>query len=109
MNKPSNIHDNLLRKSSEIVSVTELETWTTWQLLSRLKHLRQCYETRSAADDYYAKELNQLTDRLLFKSDPRWKQAFKDVKALLANREHIERKSDRETQKPQKQERKRRR
>ena len=78
-----------INKALDEISLTELESWPTRRLLARLKRLRWCYEEVSAAEDYYPHELAAVEDKILFKSDPRWKQAYSDVKTVLSGREHI--------------------
>jgi len=78
-----------LKKALDIVPLSDLKDWPTRRLLARLKRLRWCYETPTAAADYTAAELAAVADKLLFKSDPRWKTAYGDVKSVLAAREHV--------------------
>ena len=78
-----------IKKALDEVPLSELETWKTRKLLVRLKRLRWCYEEVAAAEDYYPHELAAVEDKILFKTDPRWKQAYREVKAILATREHI--------------------
>ncbi len=80
-----------LKKAVDEIPISELETWSTRKLLGRLKHLRWCYEREEDASDYTREELEQLKDKLLFKSDPGWKKAYRDLKTILAHREHVER------------------
>jgi len=61
---------------------------STGALLARLKRLRWCYENPDAANDLTEDEFHSAAHKILFKSDPRWKAAYGDVKAVLATREH---------------------
>lgn len=78
-----------LAKAVEEMSRQELEDLSTKALLARLKRLRWCYEDMSAADDYLPSEIATVDHKILFKSDPRWKSAYGDVKSILDAREHI--------------------
>lgn len=72
----------------------ELELLNTRELLSRLQKLRACeedHDPRSWLDE----EVAPFADMILFKDDPRWAVAFKDLKEILATREHIPRKKGR--------------
>lgn len=77
-----------IKKALDIVPSTELSTLSTGALLARLKRLRWCLESPESASDFTSKELESVQDKLLFKSDERWKQAYADVKSILATREH---------------------
>lgn len=78
-----------INKALDEIPLSELESWPTRRLIARLTRLRWCYEEVSAASDYYPHELESVQDKILFKTDPRWKQAYSEVKTLLATREHI--------------------
>ena len=79
-----------LAKALDIIPVEDLQTWETRRLLARLKRLRWCYEEVAAADDYSASEIAEVQHKILFKTDPRWKQAYKELKAILGERENIQ-------------------
>ena len=68
-----------------------LEGLPTGALLARLKRLRWCEESREHSDlpDH---EIGSAPDLILFKADPMWRVAYADVKAVLATREHCDRK-----------------
>ncbi len=80
-----------IKKALDKIPLQELEDWSTYALLARLKRLRWCYEKPEDANDYTKEELDSVKEKLLFKSDPRWQQAYHDVKGLLDTREHTRR------------------
>ena len=61
----------------------------TRALLARLHRLRGLMETPEAASDYKAEELAAISHLIAFKSDPRWKTAWREIKTELATREHV--------------------
>ena len=69
------------------VSVEELSSWPTKRLLGRLKALRKLDEGRENSD-IDAKEIGPV-DGIVFKSDPRWSEAYKELKSILDTRENI--------------------
>jgi len=71
------------------ITLEKLETWPTKRLLGRLNALRKFEESLEASD----MTLNEHQPKLgiLFKSDSRWSNAYKDLKSILDNREHLER------------------
>ena len=78
-----------VRRAVDIIARSELESLLTGALLARLKRLRWCMETPDAANDLTIEELKSVQDKILFKSDPRWKQAYGDLKSILDTREHL--------------------
>ena len=77
-----------IKKAVSDVPATVLQGMPTGALLARLKRLRWCIEDPEAVSDYTAEELASVAEKILFKSDPRWQEAYKDVKAILDTREH---------------------
>ena len=78
-----------IKRALDEIPLSELEAWSTGKLIARLKRLRCCYEDITAANDYDPEELSVVEDKILFKTDPRWKQAYNEVKTILATREHV--------------------
>ena len=79
-----------LNKAVDVVPFSELEDLHTGTLLARLKQLRWCMEDPSHARDYTAEELQSVQDKIVFKSDPKWKAAYAEVKCVLDKREHLD-------------------
>jgi hypothetical protein len=75
------------RRAVPVISKEELSTWPTKRLLGRLNALRRLEESLDQSDI----EPNELTDDedIQFKSDHRWADAYKTLKSLLDNREHV--------------------
>ena len=65
----------------------ELSSWPTKRLLGRLKALRKLEESVKTSDIEGA-ELGNI-DGIVFKSDPRWTEAYKELKSILDGRENI--------------------
>jgi len=65
----------------------ELDAMPTGALLARLRRLQWCEEAHEKSD-LSDEEVESATHLLLFKSDPRWRSAYADLKAVLAKREH---------------------
>ena len=76
------------RKRVTVIALEELSSWPTKRLLGRLDALRRLHENQRSSDFDQAEI--EGTDDILFKSDPRWKDAYADLKSLLDNREHIQ-------------------
>ncbi|MEO1730173.1 MAG: hypothetical protein AAFR64_05500 [Pseudomonadota bacterium] len=81
-----------LKRMLPVIDRTELEGMPTGALLARLKRLRWC-EDDPQGSDLTPHEIAQADGNILFKSDHLWKAAYADVKAILATREHIERRT----------------
>ena len=69
------------------VAIHELEAMNTRQLLARLQRLRFC-EDIAKGSDLTPEEIDSVTG-ILFKESQEWTDAFTDVKAVLAKREHV--------------------
>lgn len=78
-----------LKKALAVVSLSELSTQPTRALLARLQKLRWC-EDHPDLSDYTKEELQSVEDKIFFKSDEKWKTAYRDLKSILDEREHIE-------------------
>jgi len=77
-----------IKRALEVIPTEELSHLSTGSLLARLKRLRWCYEKPEDANDLTLEEITSVQDKILFKSDERWKQAYADVKLILDTREH---------------------
>ncbi len=78
---------NVNRRTLPLVSQHELTSWPTKRLLGRLKALRKLEESPEFSD---AEEGEWDESKgLFFKSDPRWKDAYKELKSILDSRENI--------------------
>ena len=66
---------------------TELEALSTKQLLARLRRLRQCEESLARSDQEV--ESSDAAGTIRFKQSPEWVVAYKQLKAVLARREHV--------------------
>jgi hypothetical protein len=75
-----------------IPAVDRAEAMPTGALLARLKRMRWCEESPETSD-MSGEELASAAELILFKSDPRWCVAYKDLKDVLAAREHLARRS----------------
>ncbi|MBL4863406.1 MAG: hypothetical protein JKY63_00680 [Rhodobiaceae bacterium] len=71
-----------------IVDADELNGLPTKALLARLKRLRWCEENRAISDLSDA-EVRSLEGKIVFKDTEIWRAAYRDIKAVLATREHI--------------------
>ncbi len=69
---------------------SELEQLHTGSLLTRLRKLHALHE-RYEDSDWSEPERQSMQDMIAFKNTPAWQQAYEDVKAVLATREHVER------------------
>jgi hypothetical protein len=67
----------------------DLESMPTKMLLARLDRLRFCEES-AATSDLSKDEVGDVSG-ILFKDSAEWRQAYDDVKQVLATREHIPR------------------
>lgn len=67
-----------------------LEAAPTRALLARLERLRRC-EENAATSDLSEEEIASVGDAILFKQTDAWATAYREIKAILAEREHVER------------------
>jgi hypothetical protein len=72
-----------------VISREELEKKNTKALLSYLKKLQMCEASFSTSDMETDLDLIDM-DNIYFKQTEKWKTAYKIVKSILDNREHIE-------------------
>ena len=79
------------KRALPVVAREELEQLPTGALLARLKRLRWCEED-DRFSDLMPHELAMVEGKILYKKDALWKAAYSDLKAILATREHIDRK-----------------
>ena len=80
-----------LERALDVIERSDLAPMATGALLARLTRLRWC-EDGPESSDLLPHEVEKAKDKILFKNDPRWKAAYADLKAVLATREHHERK-----------------
>lgn len=76
------------RKPIFPISLLELGALPTRQLLGRLKRLHECEESLALSD----RDVADDSGRIEFKQSPEWISAFREVKQVLAHREHVPRK-----------------
>ncbi|MDX1634581.1 MAG: hypothetical protein R3280_08095 [Marinobacter sp.] len=72
-------------------SVAELEKLHTGTLMKRREALLQCPEPPEPLE---GNEVATGSD-ILYKNTPQWNQAYRDLKAVLENREHMPNKQQR--------------
>jgi len=65
----------------------ELSSWPTKRLLGRLNALRKLEESPGGSD--VDVEESAAVEGIVFKSDPRWSEAYKELKSILDSRENI--------------------
>lgn len=70
------------------MSKEELSALRTKALLARLKRLRFCVES-PAHSDLSEAEIESVGNLILFKSDPAWATAYRDLKEVLDGRKHV--------------------
>jgi hypothetical protein len=68
----------------------ELEALPTKRLLALLRRLHECEESLALSD----KDVADDSGCIEFKQSPEWVSAFRDVKQVLASREHVPKKSE---------------
>lgn len=68
-------------------TIVELEGMHTGSLMSRRKFLLQCEESGEV-------KVSE-SDAIEFKNTPEWKQAYKELKTVLATRENVPSKKER--------------
>jgi len=72
-----------------VLGIDKLYEMHTGSLLSRLQALRQCNETRNDGDDIV------FDNVIVSKDEEKWKVAYRQVKEVLAGREHYQKKTRR--------------
>ena len=89
--KTRNIKDLIMKRLPKILTVELLKTFNTKRLLAYLKQLNQCEESFEKSDwDINTDLANQ--DSIQYKETDKWRSSHQNVKAILKNREHIEKK-----------------
>lgn len=78
-----------LQRALPAMAREELESMPTGALLARLKRLRWC-EDGPEMSDRSEDERATAAHLILFKTDPAWRQAYADLKDVLASREHVD-------------------
>jgi len=68
-----------------------LESFPTKKLLARLKQLHECEEALALSD----RDAPDASAGIEFKQDAAWIAAYRDIKQVLATREHVPRRSER--------------
>lgn len=76
----------------------QLEAMPTRALLARLQRLRECEESADRSD-LDSVEIS-VAKGIVFKADPLWSEAYDQVKAVLAAREHVPRPAARRSEEP---------
>ncbi len=71
-----------------VVDRSALEKRSTRELLARLRKLLACEESLEASD-LEPGEASLRADEIAFKDSAKWQGAYSEVKALLADREHV--------------------
>jgi len=74
------------RKPIPLMSLEELEKWSTKQLLARPRSLHQCEESALLSD---RDDASNTSEASLFKDTTEWKCAYELVKGVLSLREHV--------------------
>ena len=76
------------RKLPKVFSIEELEKKGTKELLGYLKRLRRCEESFQLSDIDINPDLTNA-EVIYFKQSERWRAAYKNVKAILEIRKHV--------------------
>lgn len=81
----------------EIKSLAELEAMHTGTLMNRRAALLKCEESFEASDcyGYERKPSPDMTGVIEFKDSPEWQNAYKNLKNVLATRDHYPNKKER--------------
>jgi hypothetical protein len=86
-NRMAILEYKMRRKKIFPMTLNELELLSTKQLLSRLKHLRQCEDSLDASDREGDERISDGS--IEFKDNPEWTAEYNRLKTVLALREHI--------------------
>ena len=81
-------------RAVEPIQKDRLASLPTRALLARLKRLHWCEEKRGLSD-ITDNEICASEGKILFKDSDIWRQAYDDLKTILAGREHVRRKEPR--------------
>ena len=88
-------------RSVKRMSVADLESTSTPELLSRRKDLLSCEQTYEGSDRQHdSVEPSDVT--IEFKESAQWKQAYSELKSVLATREHIARPAEKKAKRLEK-------
>ncbi|MCB0047457.1 MAG: hypothetical protein H6642_14845 [Caldilineaceae bacterium] len=82
-------------RGAPVVPADELTHLPTRALLARLKRLHACEESL-AYSDVDLDTLPPATEWIYFKVSVEWENAYRDLKALLSEREHVPRRHKRQ-------------
>ena len=80
-----------MSKKLDVIIKADLEKMHTGTLMTRRSALLKCEESFELSDQYHPNQHNGIE----FKNTPQWKQAYEDLKAILATRENIPNKQER--------------
>jgi hypothetical protein len=83
-------------------SMAELEAMPTKRLLGHLERLRRCEEDIGRSDVEPSDPELRSADLIHFKDDPRWDEQYRELKRILARREHVPGASERKARRIQK-------
>ncbi len=77
-----------VKRAVDQVTTDELQKLHTGTLLARLQRLRWCEDTADLSH-LSESEIASVGDKILFKEQPKWQRAYKELKAILDEREHL--------------------
>ena len=80
-----------MKRLPKILKLVDLKKLNTKRLLSYLKLLHQCEESFEQSDWDINTDLTN-DDTIQYKQTEKWKLAYENVKKILNNREHLEKK-----------------
>lgn len=76
-------------RSLPILDRAALEAMPTGSLLSRLRRLQECEESRAASDRSGEEDPPAPAGTIEFKDSFEWTKAHRELKEVLADREHL--------------------
>lgn len=77
----------LVKPGVPVLDASVLATMHTRSLLARLRRLHRCEDSASGSDA--APDELAATVGIVFKDTPEWATAYREVKQVLASREHV--------------------
>ena len=80
-----------MKRLPKVLKLEELEKLNTKRLLGYLKSLQQCEESFAQSDWDVNTDLNN-PETIQYKQTEKWRRAYQQLKSILKNRPHIERK-----------------
>ena len=86
---------NHVSNKVEIKSIEELESMHTGSLMSRRNALLKCEESYELSDQFGISSHDKDAGVIEFKDSNNWKKAYKELRSILATREHIPNKEER--------------